>query len=270
MPQQSKKENEIKAIFSLLESESAHKEQLLKSLAVFYKESPSLVYALASSFYGVLPQELKDLFKKTENDFEGEIRRFLNFKNPDFFEFLVLLAKIINPQNTKEQICALFDVAREDFDKIIDSSFEISQKAQILKTFFFETMSFKVESSIKQTAFFNLPEIFKNQKTTPLIMAVIYLIFIYPCDVKADIIAAENKFIVRLKDAFSLEPVYIDICNKGRFVSEGECDMYAAGNFIKWDSKNIIPLTPNQIIKQVLKDLSLTSPNFNFLSLYFD
>lgn len=263
-------ENEIKAIFSLLESEPTRREQLLKSLSAFYNQNPRKIYTLALEYYGVLPIFLKDFFKTSANNLDGEIRYLLNLKNPSLLDILVLLAKIINPQNTKEQICALFDVAREDFDKIIDSSFEISQKAQILKTFFFETMSFKVESSIKQTAFFNLPEIFKNQKTTPLVMAVIYLIFIYPCEVKADIIEGENKFIVRLRDSFSLEPVYVDICNKGDFVGEDECDMYAAGNFIKWDSKNIIPLTPNQIIKQVLKDLSLTSPNFNFLSLYFD
>ena len=258
------KENEIKAIFSLLESEPSHKEQLLKSLADFYKQNPQQVYILAKEYYGALPSYIKELFQESKNNFKEEIKHFLNLKNPDLLEGLVLISKIINPDLNKEQILELFNIAREDFDKIIDSSFDITQKAQTLKTFFFEVMNFKIENLSKQKALLNLPEIFKNQKTTPLIMAVIYLIFIYPYEAKADIIEGENKIIVRLRDAFSLEPVYIDVYNKGDFVGEDECDMYAAGNFIKWNSKNIIPLTNSDIFKRLLAGLIYTSKNTDF------
>ena len=263
-------ENEIKAIFSLLESEPSRREQLLKSLSVFYNQNPRKVYTLALEYYGVLPIFLKDFFKTSANNLDGEIRYLLNLKNPSLLDILVLLAKIIKPGSTKEKILELFDLAREDFDKVMDSSFDISQKAQVLKTFFFETMNFKIESLSKEKFLLYLPEIFKNQKTTPLVMAVIYLIFIYPYEVKADIIEGENKFIVRLRDSFSLEPVYVDICNKGDFVGEDECDMYAAGNFIKWDSKNLISLTNNEIFKHLLKTLCFTSKEYNFLSVYLD
>ena len=258
------KDNEIKAIFSLLESEPSRREQLLKSLADFYKQNPHEVYALAKEYYGVLPSYIKEIFQTNKNNFKEEINHFLNLKNPDLLESLVLLARIINPQAAKEQILELFDLAREDFDEIMDSSFDISQKAQVLKTFFFETMQFEVESLSKQKALLNLPEIFKTQKTTPLVMAVIYLIFIYPYEVKADIIEGENKIIVRLRDTFSLEPVYVDVYNKGRFVSEEECDMYAAGNFIKWNSKNLIPLTNSDIFKRLLAGLIYTSKREDF------
>lgn len=258
------KENEIKAIFSLLESEPSRREQLLKSLADFYKQNPKEVYTLAKEYYGVLPSYLKDLLQTNKNNFKEEISHFLNLKNPDLLECLILISRIINPENSKEQILEIFNVAREDFDKVIDSSFDIAQKAQVLKTFFFETMNFQIENLSNQKALLNLPEIFKKQKTTPLVMAIIYLIFIYPYEVKADIIEIGNKIIVRLRDAFSLEPVYVDIYNKGNFIGEDECDMYAAGNFIKWNSKDIIPLTNSDIFKRLLAGLIYTSKNTDF------
>lgn len=258
------KENEIKAIFSLLESEPSRKEQLLKSLVGFYKQNPQQVYNLAKEYYTVLPSYIKEIFQTNKNNFKEEIKYFLNLKNPDLLEGLILISRIINPQNTKEQILEIFNLAREDFDKVIDSSFDISQKAQVLKTFFFETMNFKIENLSKQKSLLNLPEIFKNQETTPLVMAVIYLIFIYPYEVKADIIEGENKIIVRLRDAFSLEPVYINLYKKGDFIGEDECDMYAAGNFIKWNSKNIVPLTNSEIFKRLLSGLIYSSKNTDF------
>ncbi len=258
------KENEIKAIFSLLESEPLRKEQLLKSLAEFYKQNPQQVYILAKKHYGVLPSYIENLFEENKNDFKKEIKHFLNLKNPDLLESLILISRIINPDASKEQILEFFNVAREDFDKVIDSSFDISHKAQVLKTFFFETMNFKIENLSKQKSLLYLPEMFKNQKTTPLVMAVIYLIFIYPYEVKADIIEGENKLVVRLRDSFSLEPVYADIYNKGEFVGEDECDMYAAGNFIKWNSKNIVPLTNRDIFKRLLAGLIYTSQKTDF------
>jgi len=268
MPNENLNENEIKAIFSLLQSEPDHKEQLIKSLSEFYNKKPRLVYALALEYFGVLPPELVKIFKENKNDLQTDINKYLNLKNPSLLEGLILLAKIINPESNKEEILELFNLAREEFDKVMDSSFEVIQKAQVLQIFFFETLGFKLENSPKQSNALNLPEVFKNFKTTPLFMAVLYLIFIYPYEVKADIFETENKMIVRLRDAFSLEPVYIDIAQKGHFVSEEDCDVYAAGNFIKWDSKNIIPLTKIEIFKSLLKSLTGISKGYNFLSVY--
>lgn len=252
-------ENEIKAIFSLLKTEPAHKEKLLKSLADFYKKDPKYVYALAIQYYGTLPPDIVALFQQEENGIQEEIKKFLNFKNPDLLEGLILIARLINPKASREEILSIFNIAREDFDKLIDSSFEVSQKAQILQTFFFKTMNFEIVNLSKQISLLNLPEIFKNLKTTPFVMAVLYLVFIYPYEVKADIIEADNKIIVRIKDSFSLEPVYIDIMDKGSFVSESDCDMYAAGNFIKWDSKVLTPMTNRDIFKRLLSNLLYTT-----------
>lgn len=252
-------ENEIKAIFSLLKTEPTHKEKLLKSLVDFYKKDPEYVHALAIRYYGTLPPEIAALFKQEEYGIKEEIKKFLNFKNPDLLEGLILIARAINPKVSREEILAVFNIAREDFDKIIDSSFEVSQKAQTLQTFFFKTMNFEIVNLSKQPDLLNLPQIFKNQKTTAFVMAVIYLIFIYPYEVKGDIIEADNKIIVRLKDSFSQEPVYIDIADKGAFVSESDCDMYAAGNFITWDSKNLTSMTNQAIFKRLLANLVYTT-----------
>lgn len=262
--------NEIKAIFSLLESEPSHREQLLKSLAVLYKENPTQVYALAKEYYGEIPFDLKKLFKENQTPLETELKSFLNLRNPNLVEGLILIAKIINPKAQRGQILQFFNFSRDEFDKIIDASFDINQKAQILQNFFFETLAFEIKALSKDTALLNLPEIFKNFKTTPFVMAVLYLIFIYPYEVKADIIEAENKVIVRLRDAFSLEPVYIDIADKGHFVSEAECDMYAAGNFIKWNSNAFVPLTNRDIFKRLISNLIYISKEYNFLSVYLD
>lgn len=263
-------ENEIKAIFSLLQSEPDHKEQLIKKLSEFYNKNPRRVYNLALEYFGVLPSELIKIFKENQNDLQADINKYLNLKNPSLLEGLILLAKIINPDSKKEDILELFNLAREEFDKVMDSSFEVIQKAQVLQIFFFKTLGFKLETSTIQTNYLNLPEVFKNFKTTPLFMAVLYLIFIYPYEVKADIFEAENKIIVRLRDAFSLEPVYIDIAQKGYFIGEEDCDIYAAGNFIKWDSKNIIPLTKTAIFKILFKSLAKISKEYNFLAVYLN
>ena len=249
-------ENEIKAIFSLLQTEPSYKEKLIKSLVEFYKKDPEFVYAIASKYYDTIPPEILALFKREQDTLKEEIRHFLNLKNPDLLECLILIARSLNPKNSREEILALFNIAREDFDKIIDSSFEVSQKAHILQNFFFETMNFKLTNLSKNSDLLNLPEIFKNQKTTPFVMAVLYLVFIYPYEVKGDIIEADNKIIVRLKDSFSFEPVYIDIINEGSFVSESECDMYAAGNFLKWDSKVLTSKTNRDICKHLFANLT--------------
>lgn len=259
---------EIKAIFSLLQTEAGHKEQLTKSLAEFYRKEPKQVYALAVEYFGVLPPDLTALFKANQSGFAKEIDTYLKLKNPSLLEGLILIAKIINPQAKREEILELFNFAREDFDSYLDSTFEIGQKAQVLKTFFFGKMGFKVANLSRQTELLNLPEIFKNLTTTPLVLAVVYLIFISPYEVKGDIFEAENKIIVRLRDSFSLEPVYIDIINRGQFVDEDECHMYAAGNFIKWDSNNIIPLTNIAIFKHLLANLIYISGEYGFLSCY--
>ena len=263
-------ENEIKAIFSLLQTEPAHKDKLTKSLTELYRQEPQKIYTLAEQYFGTVPPFLKQLFRESQNNLQAQIDRYLNLKNPSLPEALLLIAQIINPDSKKEEVLELLNLAREDFDKVMDSSFEISQKAQILQIFFFETLGFKTVESPLKTAFLNLPEIFKNMQTTPLILAVLYLIFIYPYEVKADILKAENKIIVRLRDVFSLEPVYVDIAGKGFFVDEAECDMYAAGNMIKWDSHNIIPLTNLAVFKLLLADLTALSKDYSFLSVYLD
>lgn len=244
------KTNEIKAIFSLLQSEPDHKEQLKKSLAEFYRENPDKVYALAQEYFGTLPKEIQTLFKENQNNLRQEIERFFYLKKPSVLEGLILLSKKINPQAKRQELTAFLNIAREEFDKVIDSSFEISQKAQCLQEFFFKKLNFAIEDKIKAENYY-LPEVFTKLKTTPILMALIYLVFIDPYEVKADIFEAEGKILVRMRDAFSLEPVYIDIAQKGHFIGEDECDMYAAGNFKKWDSKLIIPLTVGEIFKKL-------------------
>ena len=63
MPNENLNENEIKAIFSLLTTETGRKEQLLNSLKDFYNKTPRHVYALAAEYFVVLPPELAKLFK---------------------------------------------------------------------------------------------------------------------------------------------------------------------------------------------------------------
>ena len=262
-------ENEIKAIFSLLQTESKHHKQLTDSLVKFYLQDPKLVYNLALEYFGVLPPFLIELFKKNQSGLT-ELSVYLKRKNPSLLEGLVLLAKIINPKADKQEILTLFNFAREEFDKVIDSSFEISQKAQVLKNFFFDTMGFKTEPLAKNTALLNLPEVFTNLKTTPFMLAAIYLIFIYPYEVKSAVFEAENKVLVRLQDAFSLETLYIDITQKGGFVSEEDCYIYAADNSIKWNPQNIVPLNNTAIFKHLLSDLISTSKDYGFLCAYLD
>ena len=86
-------------------------------------------------------------------------------------------------------------------------------------------------------------------------MAVLYCCCAEYFDIKADMFDAGGKVMIRLRDKYSYEPVYVDVFAGGRFVGEDECNIYAAAHGFKWSGIMIVPLNSKQIIKRFLGNL---------------
>jgi len=247
----------IKALIDLIDKEPALKPQLQASLARIIREEPIQFKNVIEENFGTnVPEYIKDMVVNIKRDeLVPAFEHYFNLKNPSLLNGFVLIAKLVNPYLSQKQLLAKFEVLQKKLACNIDRSFDIYHKTQLLSDLFFVEWDYRLESLNAGAKTVSLPDIISSHRASSFAMAVLYCCCAECFDIKADMFDAGGKVMIRLRDKYSYEPVYVDVFAAGRFVGEDECNIYAAAHGFAWSGVMIVPLSSKQIIKRFLGNL---------------
>lgn len=249
--------NKIKALIDLIDKEPELKPQLQASLARIIREEPLQFKNVIEENFGTnVPEYIKEMVINIKRDeLLPAFGHYFNLKNPSLLNGFVLIAKLVNPYLSQKQILSKLEILQKQLACHIDRSFDIYHKTQLLSDLFFVEWDYRLESLNAGAKTVSLPDIISSRRASSFAMAVLYCCCAEYFDIKADMFDAGGKVMIRLRDKYSYEPVYVDIFAGGRFVGEDECNIYAAAHGFKWSGIMIVPLNSKQIIKRFLGNL---------------
>ena len=249
--------NKIKALIDLIDKEPQLKTKLQASLARIIKEEPLQFKNVIEENFGTnVPQYIKDMVVNIKRDeLIPAFEHYFSVKNPSLLNGFALIGRLVNPYMSQKQVLAKFDILQRKFACHIDKSFDIYHKTQLLSDLFFVEWDYRIESLNAGAKTVSLPDIVSNRRASSFAMAVLYCCCAECFDIKATVFDTGGKVMIRLRDKYSYEPVYVDIFAGGRFVGEDECNIYAAAHGFVWNSAMISALDNKQIIKRFLANL---------------
>ena len=249
--------NKIKALISLMDKEPALKPRLQAALVQMIKEEPlKFKTALEESYGFAVPGYIKDILVNIKREEAAEeIKAYSRAGAPSLLKGMFLIARIINPYADIKEISDKFDLVRKDLSAELDCGFDIFHKAEALSRYFFVKERYRLESLTCGVKVLSLPDIIAERRGSSFAIASLYCCAASLFEVKADIFDNGGKVMVRLRDKYSYEPVYVDVFAGGSFVGEDECGIYAAARGFSWSGALITPLTNKQIIRRFLANL---------------
>lgn len=249
--------NKIKALIDLIDKEPGLKPQLQASLARIIKEEPLQFKTVIEESFGTnIPLYIKDLVVNIKREeLLRSFKHYFELENPSLISGFALIARLINPSLKQKDALLKFENLKRKLSCSIDGSFDIFHKAEALSQYFFFQNNYHLESLNAGVKTLSLPDIITNRRAASFAMAALYCCCAEAFDAKADIFDAGGKVMIRLRDRYSYEPVYVDVFAGGRFVGEDECNIYAAAHGFTWNGALINPMANKQIIKRFLCNL---------------
>lgn len=249
--------NKIKALIDLMDKEPSLKPRLQATLAQFIRQDPLKFKNVLEESYGAnIPGYIKDILVNIKREERSAaFGNYFKAGNPSLLKGMLLIAGIINPYLSERQALAKFELLKRDLAAEMDCGFDIFHKAEVLSQYFFVRGKYRLESLNSGVKVLSLPDIISNGGASSFAMAALYCCAAECFDVKADMFDAGGKVMVRLRDKYSYEPVYVDVFAGGRFVGEDECNIYASAHGFSWSGALITPLTSKQIIRRFLANL---------------
>jgi regulator of sirC expression with transglutaminase-like and TPR domain len=250
-------ESKVKALIELIGKEPGFQDELKEQLAKVIKTQPERFRDFIDKDFGaVVPFYVKEVINTVHRENLGKpFKWYFERRNPPLMQGISLIARFVNPGIKESDVTASFNFFKENMETRTDNHFDIFNKAEAFESVIFGDYGFRVENLANDPKLLSLPDIIRTRKTTAFGMAVLYLLLAESFEILADITDVAGKPVVRFRDTISFEPVYIDIAAKGRFVSEDECHIYAAGRGLNWDSRVMQPFNNKQIIKRLLANL---------------
>lgn len=233
------------------------KPRLQATLAQFIRQDPLKFKNVLEESYGAnIPGYIKDILINIKRE-----ERAVGFKGyfgaggASLLKGMLLIAGVINPYMSERQALAKFESLRKALSREMDCGFDIFHKAEVLSRYFFVRGKYRLESLNSGVKVLSLPDIISSGGASSFAMAALYCCAAECFEVKADMFDAGGKVMVRLRDKYSYESVYVDVFAGGRFVGEDECGIYASAHGFSWSGALITPLTSKQIIRRFLANL---------------
>ncbi|MDD6172914.1 MAG: transglutaminase family protein [Elusimicrobia bacterium] len=249
--------NKIKALIDLMDKEPELKPKLQATLARFIKEEPlQFKNVIEESFGADVPGYIRDIVLNIKREeLLAHFKAYFEVKNPSLLKGFALIARFINPQLTQKAVLDQFELLHKSLSTYMDAGFDVFHKAEVMSQYFFINGGYRLESLSSGPKVVSLPDIISCGGASSFAMAALYCCCAECFDLKADMFDAGGKVMIRLRDKYSYEPVYVDIFAGGRFVGEDECSIYASARGFAWSGAFISPMSSKQVIKRFLANL---------------
>lgn len=249
--------NKIKALIDLMDKDPELKPKLQATLARFIKEEPlQFKNVIEESFGAAVPGYIRDIVLNIKREeLLSHFKAYFEVKNPSLLKGFALIARFINPQLSQKAVLDKFGLLHKSLAVRMDAGFDVFHKAEVMSQFFFIGGDYRLESLSAGPRTLSLPDIIACGGASSFAMAALYCCCAECFDVKADMFDAGGKVMIRLRDKYSYEPVYVDVFAGGRFVGEDECSIYASARGFAWSGAFISPMSSKQVIKRFLANL---------------
>jgi hypothetical protein len=249
-------EEQIKALIELIEKEPRRSPRLMAELAQIIRTSPRQFRRVVASCGGAVPPFVAEIINNIRREaLAMPLKWYFGKHSPALMPAVVLAAKFVNPGIADEAITAPFEALLQAIAPTMEEGGDIAAKAALLGDNIFGSFNFKAESLNDDARLLSLPDIINRRRAAPLCLAVLYALLAPHFEIWADIIDARGKPVVRLRDAATFEPVYVDVCARGRFAGEGDCHIYASSRGRGWDGSSVVAFTNKQILRRLLANL---------------
>jgi regulator of sirC expression with transglutaminase-like and TPR domain len=250
-------EDKIRALIDLIDKEPRFKAELAEQLAKIIKTQPQqFKEVIVKDYGGAVPCCVADIINAVHREnLKQPFKWYFARRSPDLRQGANLIARFINPGMKEAPLNAPFEMLKSAIAAEINEAVDIRQKADLLGCLLFGQFNFRLEPLSNDALLLCLPDIIKRRRASPFSMAVLYLLLSRNFDIIADITDVEGKPIVRLRDGITREPVYVDICSKGRFVGDEDCHLYAAGRGFEWNSGVMRPMDNKAVARRLIANL---------------
>ncbi len=248
----------LKALFTLLESESGSYGPLLKqALAGAIRQNPQEVQQLleqefaASVPYAVL-QTLEEICWE---ELATSLAAFAAKINPDLEEGLMLLAKFTSPTTARGDLAAPLDEMAAQLRPALVNAAGYPEIIHILGHFIFEMREFSILPAMNDIKELSFPRFLQKKCGSGLEMACLYVCLGQRFGLEMDIVDMAGRILVHLRDTTYQTSFLIDPLDKGKMISEDMCRAYIRARGLQNEPELFTPLSTRLIVRRFIANM---------------
>lgn len=182
-----------------------------------------------------------------ENKLQNLFKDYFGLYHPSLSKGVALLAMLVDPSIKKGELDSVFNLLCGEIAPYLQETSSTEEKAEIFRLVLFDKIKFKITGLSSETQI-SLKQAVRTRSTTPMFMAVLYLLLAQNFNTPAFLGLNKGQPIVCFTKEYNFPNVYIEINNQGLPVTESE--LYACG--VNYDLQI---LNNKQIIRYLLSNL---------------
>ena len=248
----------LKALFKLLETETAQYGPLLKqALAVAIAQDPAQVQQLLEEEFSTsapmgIVQTLEEICWE---DLEKAFATFSAKINPDLEEGLMLLAKFTSPTTARGDLAAPLDEMATALRPALVNATGYTEIIELLGRFIFDLRGFKVLPTITNIQDLSFPHFLQTKTGSGLEMACLYACLGQRFGLETDIVDMTGRLLVHVRDNTYQVSFLIDPLDNGKLISEDMCRHYIHSRGLENEKELFTPLSSRLVVRRFIANM---------------
>lgn len=248
----------LKALFKLLETETAQYGPLLKqALAVAIAQDPAQVQQLLEEEFSTsapmgIVQTLEEICWE---DLEKAFASFAAKINPDLEEGLMLLAKFTSPTTARGDLAAPLDEMATALRPALVNATGYTEIIELLGRFIFNLRGFKVLPTITNIQDLSFPHFLQTKTGSGLEMACLYNCLGQRFGLETDIVDMTGRLLVHVRDNTYQVSFLVDPLDNGKLISEDMCRHYIRSRGLENEEELFTPLSSRLVVRRFIANM---------------
>ena len=248
----------LKALFKLLETETAQYGPLLKeALAGAIAQNPDQVQQLLEEEFSTsaphyLVQTLEEICWE---NLEKAFAAFAAKINPDLEEGLMLLAKFTSPTAARGDLAGPLDEMAAGLRPALVNATGYAEIIKLLGHFIFDKYGFKVLPTINNIKDLSFPHFLRTKNGSGLDMACLYICLGQRFGLEMDIVDMAGRLLLHLRDNTYQTSFLIDPLDNGKMISEEMCRHYIRSHRLENEEELFTPLTSHLVVRRFIANM---------------
>jgi len=251
-------QEQIRALFKLLETESVQHRPILKqALSAAIKTNPVLVQQVleqdfSQSAPGTIIHTLEEICWE---DLAIALSHFAAKINPDLEEGLSLVAKFTSPTTARGKITPELDKMALDLRPVLLNTKTLREAAQAIGHYIFEIQKFTTLPNAKHIRDLTFPSFLQKKQGSNLCIACLYMCIGQRYGMETEIVDLAGRILVQIHDKPHNDCFVIDPLDNGKILSLEDCRSYLKSRNLPWEETNFSILSSRLIIRRFLANM---------------
>lgn len=250
-------QDQIRALFKLLETESSSRSVLKHALASAIKTDPQLVQrVLEQDFAHTAPSGVVHTLEEIcWEDLAVALSHFAAKINPDLEEGLALVAKFTSPTTARGKITPLLDEMALELRPVLLNITTGREALTSISHYIFNVKKFTPLPSVKHLNDLSFSSFLEKKQGSNLCIACLYSCIGQRYGLEMEVVDLAGRILVRVQDKPHNDTFAIDPLDNGKILSQEDCQLYLKSRNLPEDTANLTVLSSRLIVRRFLTNM---------------